>query len=170
MSLPDDFVVPVAYDLGWQGPNVPRALDRSVATGIRGQREADGLAEMFGGRRDYKPTAPILLIGPDGRVPILLIADGDVEVAELQDLAQEAINQQEEEMASGGRGMDFDKLRERHGQLRRDQVDMGIRDAIAERIAHHKANPVTDPFRVPIYGGKQLGQVFALGGIQKENQ
>lgn len=144
----DGFVVPVAYDLGWQGPSVPRVLEQHVSAGAQGHQEAAGISTMFGSRH-FKPTAPILLVGPDGRVPILLIADGDTEAAELEDLAQEAINQQEEQLAAGGRGMDFDKLREKHGQVRREDVDVSIREAIQRRIDHHKANPVTDPFREP---------------------
>lgn len=165
MALPDDFVVPIGHTLDWKGPTVPRLLTPHVAAGARGRREAAGLSEMFGSR-SYKPTAPILLIGPDGRTPILLIGDGVTEVSELEDLAQAAIDQQEDQIAAGGRGMDFDKLREKHGQVRTDQVDNGIRDAIAARIAHHQQNPVTDPFRQPLR--PQLGRTFSLGGIEPE--
>lgn len=154
----DGFVVPVAYDLDWQGPAMPRVLEQHVSAAAQGHKEAAGIATMFGSRH-FKPTAPILLVGPDGRVPILLIADGDTEAAELEDLAQEAIDQQEGQLKAGGRGMDFDKLREKHGQVRHEDVDVSIREAIQRRIDHHKRNPVTDGFRQP---QRELGSIFPM--------
>lgn len=167
MALPNDFVVPIGRTLDWQGPTTPRLMQKHVSAGVRGHREAAGISRMFGSP-SYKPRAPILLVGPDGRVPILLIGDGVTEAAELEDMAQEAIDRQEAQIAAGGRGMNFDELRERSGQVRRDQVDTQIREAVSTRIKHHLQNPRTDPFRQPLRD--QLGKVFALGAISKEHE
>lgn len=131
-------------------------------------KEAGSIVQMFGGDPHFKPVHPILLIGPDGRTPILLIGDGVTEAAELQDMAMAYIDKQEKEIASHGRGMDFDLLRQKSGAVRRDKVGQAISDAIAARIAHHQANPRTDPFRQPLL--RQLGQAFALGGIKKQKE
>jgi hypothetical protein len=107
-----------------------------------------------------------MLIGPDGSTPILLIGDGVTEVAELQDMAMEAIGNQEERVQEYGRGLDFEALREKHGYVKRENAGMAIKDAIAARIAHHKQNPVTDPFRQPRYAERP--PQFALGSWKKD--
>lgn len=142
---------------------MPGQMANVTSTGARGMKEAGNIVDMLGGNPAFKPKAPILLVGPDGRTPILLIGDGVTEAAELQDMAQEAIGAQEDAIASHGRGMDYDKLREKHGAVRRDEAGRAISDAIQARIDHHKQNPVSDPFRQP--RRPQLGHVFALGGI-----
>lgn len=161
MGLPNDFIVPIGRTLDWQGPTMPATMQHHVSQAARGMKEAAGLVELFDKGRHYKPQAPILLVGPDGRQPILLIGDGVTEVAELQDMAQAAIADQEEAMSSNssGRGMDYDSLREKHGKVRREDVDTQIRYAISERIRHHKENPVSDPFRQP---QRTLGNIYPM--------
>lgn len=160
-----DLMLPIGYV---DDKNVIAKMGKAVSTGARGMKEANSIVEMLGGDPRFKPTAPILLIGPDGRTPILIIGDGMTEAAELQDMAMAAIGKQEDEIAAHGRGMDYDKLREKHGAIRRDKVGMAISDAIAARIAHHKQNPVTDPFRQPLR--PQLARQFALGAIEEKKE
>jgi len=160
-----ELMLPIGYR---DDKNVIRKMGRAVSAGARGMKEANGIVEMLGGDPHFKPTAPILLIGPDGRTPILIIGDGVTEAAELQDMAMAAIGKQEDEIAAHGRGMDYDKLREKHGAVRRDEAGQAISDAIAARIAHHQQNPVTDPFRQPLR--PQLAQQFALGGIEEKKE
>lgn len=156
-----DLLLPIGYiDRSAQ---MPERMGTVTAAGARGMREAMNLVDMLGGDPRFKPQAPILLVGPDGRTPILLVGAGETEAAELQDMAMEAIGHQDEMVAVGGRGMDYDGLREKHGAVRRDEAGQAISDAIQARIDHHQQNPVSDPFRQP--RRPQLGQVFALGGI-----
>ena len=167
--LPADFVLPVGrvIDLprDFAGPRghidhagSPRSMRGTAPVAATGAQEAANLVEMFGKGRSFRPQAPVLLWGADNRTPILIMTEGDVEVSELQDLAEEAIGMQAERVAATGRGLDYDALREKHGNVRRDKVPQAISDAIQERIAHHKQNPVTDPFRQP---ARPLGNVFA---------
>jgi len=160
-----DLMLPIGYV---DDKNAIRKMGNAVSTGARGMKEASNIVDLLGGDPRFKPTAPILLIGPDGRTPILIIGDGVTEAAELQDMAMEAIGKQEDEIAAHGRGMDYDRLREKHGAVRRDEAGMAISDAIAARIAHHQQNPVTDPFRQP--RRPQLAQQFALGGIEEKKE
>lgn len=160
-----DLLLPIGYV---DDKNAIAKMGKAVSTGARGMKEAGSIVEMLGGDPRFKPTAPILLIGPDGRTPILLIGDGVTEAAELQDMAMAAIGQQEAEIAAHGRGMDYDKLREKHGAVRRDEAGKAISDAIAARIAHHQQNPITDPFRQP--RRPQLARQFALGGIEDKKE
>lgn len=148
--------------------NVIAKMGKTVSAGARGMQGAGGIVEMLGGDPHFKPVHPILLIGPDGRTPILLIGDGVTEASELQDMAMSYIDKQEQEIASHGRGMDFDLLRQKSGAIRRDKVGQAISDAIAARIAHHQANPRTDPFRQPRL--PQLGKSFAVGSIGEKKE
>lgn len=145
----------------------PRSMGRSVAAQATGMRDAMSIVDALGRGPRFKPQAPLMLIGPDGSTPILLIGDGVTEAAELQDMAMEAIGNQQERVAEYGRGLDFEKLREKHGYVKREQAGMAIKDAIAARIAHHKQNPVTDPFRQPRYA--ERAPQFALGSWEKED-
>lgn len=162
----DDLMLPIGYV-------PPRSMQRelapsgaSVGAQADGMKAAGSLIDALGRGPRFKPMEPILLIGPDGSTPILLITEGDVEAAELQDMAMEAIGNQEERVKEHGRGLDFDKLREKHGFVRREDAPMAIKDALAARIAHHKQNPVTDPFRQPHYAPRP--PQFALGSWEKE--
>lgn len=157
MGAMDEIVVPVGYDLSWKGPAVPRTMKNHISHAAKGMKEASEIGHLFG--RSAKPFAPMLLIGPDGRTPIVVIGDGMTEAAELEDLAMEAIGHQQEQMDALGRGLDYDDMRERHGKVMREQVDTQIREAIRARIKHHQQNPVTDPFRQP---RKALGNVFPM--------
>ncbi len=154
-----DLMVPVGYV-------APRTI-APLLSAAANEETASSIVDMFGGDRHYKPTAPIMLVGPDGRTPIILITEGEVEAAELQDMALEAIGNQEERISSFGRGLNFDELRERDGYVRREDAGNAIKDAIAARIAHHLQNPVTDPFRQPRYAERP--PQYMLGAIpQKE--
>lgn len=145
MALPDDFVLPVGHVVH---TGVPTTMRRHVSQAATGRQEAFDLAYRLGGR-DARPTAPVLIWGPDNRTPIMIIGDGVTEAAELEDIALEAIDNQAESVKNNGRGMDYDQFREDHGMMRRDEVPAAIKNAIADRIAKHKANPVSDPFRQP---------------------
>lgn len=126
---------------------VPTQMRRHVSGIARGDREAAEIGHYFG--RETKPDKPLMVVGPDGKVPILIIGDGVTEAAELQDLAVEAIAVQKDRIAAGGRGFDFDSAREKAGRARAEDFGKLASDAVQQRIAHHKANPVTDPPRRP---------------------
>ena len=148
-----DLLLPIGYV---QHRGVPQTMRSTSNRAVGNHQEAGDLAYMLGGR-SAMPKAPVLVWGPDNRTVIMLVGDGVTEAAELQDMALEAIERQEEQIARNGRGMDYDAMREKHGYVSRENAGNAISDAIAERIAHHKANPVTDPFRQP---RRALGNMF----------
>lgn len=127
----------------------PARLRRNVAGVVRNHTDAANLAHALGGP-DVKPFRPILVDTGDSRQRRLIVGDGDATAAELQDLALKATEEP--------RRMDFDALREKRGDIRREQVDSAIREALHRRVAQHKANPITDPPRIP--GGKQEKRIW----------
>jgi hypothetical protein len=135
-----DLLVPVAR-------RIPLALHGKVAGAFNGQRAAQEIGCVFG--RSTRPKQPILLWGPDERSVMLIMGDGEAEAAELEDLAQAVLAKAQSNVDKTGRAVDFDALREKHGLMRREEVDAAVRDALRRRIAQHRANPVTDPFRQP---------------------
>lgn len=120
-----------------QGPLAGR-----VSAVVRSQADAADLARKLGGR-DVKARRPVLV--DVGGTRKLIVGDGDATAAELADLAAKAVESGEP---------DFDVLRERGGQMRREDVGPAMRNALMDRIARHRANPVTDPERVPDYRGR----------------
>lgn len=152
--MPDarDLLVPCGRVLHLPGmgmATIPLSMRDKLSGVARSDREAAEIGHWFG--RDTKPDKPMMLVGPDGRVPIVIMAEGETEAAELQDLAQEALAKQQEKVAATGRGFDFEEAREKAGMPRAEDFGRIASDAVQERIARHKANPITDPARIPQY-------------------
>lgn len=123
---------------------VPLGMQGQVSGAIRDPRQVSEIKHVFGA--DTKPEAPLMLYGPRGEA-IMLVGGGDTEASELQDIAAEALERANERAQNPTAY--FDKMRERAGMARREDVPKMMRDAIEERIERHRRNPVTDPFRVP---------------------
>ena len=125
--------------------------------------ECSELVKWFGDAA-FCPFLPVLVRAPGEWTAIT--GWGYASAAELQDCAIAVWNRQDEKLVKMGAMFDFDALRERHGLIRREQADAAVREAIRERIRHHKANPVTDPFRVPQYVRVNEKRVFAVDGTR----
>ena len=143
---------------------VPETMRGGVSGAVEGSKEANELARRLGGN-GARPKAPILIWGADNRTPILLCGDGETEASELQDIALEALERQQESVNETGRGMDYDAFRERNGLMERAKVDEAVREAIRDRIKRHKRNSRTDPFRQP---QKPLGMFQGVELPKKE--
>ena len=126
---------------------IPLSMQGKVSGIVRNEHDAGEIGAAFG--RAAKPRKPIMLVGPDERTIILIVGDGVAEAAELEDLALATLNRQQERVRKQGRSLDFDALRERHGLMRREEVDPAIRQALIERIRRHQRSPITDPVRIP---------------------
>lgn len=133
--------IPVVLNAG----GVPMSLRGQVSGAVGSDAEAAEIAYAFG--RDAKPVAPILVYGPDERVLTVVMGNGLTEAAELQDIALEAMEVNRERLKRQGSPVNFDQLREEAGLVPREQYDAAFRDALARRVARHKANPITDPPR-----------------------
>ena len=77
----------------------------------------------------------------------LVVGAGEASAAELSGLTLSAIEKQEATAKRTGTAVDFDALRERGGQMRREDVAAAKRNALLDRIKKHKQNPITDPPR-----------------------
>ncbi len=145
--------MPVAVHMGkrvapidWTG--VPADYVGKCSAVCRTLLECQELVRHFGAA-DFAPFLPVLVMVPGGAAPTAITGLGYATAAELQDCAVVTWERQAEKLDKTGSILDFDALRERHGLMRREEVDAATREALLQRIAKHKANPITDPPRQP---------------------
>jgi hypothetical protein len=112
--------------------------------------EVKDLAYRVGGRAALPPK-PIMIVGPNGSQPLFLAANGNVEGAELEEIAIAEFEKQESLRRQGKGPIDFDGIRERRGLPPRAQFDTMFREALQARIKKHKRNPVTDKPRQMLF-------------------
>lgn len=87
------------------------------------------------GGRTAMPTAPVEVYGPQGQVMLLVCGFGVTEAAEIEEIAQEAVERQAE------RPDLIDDLRYRAGLPDHDQVDGLIRQALLDRAVAQRREP-----------------------------
>ena len=133
---------------------VPAQYKGKCSAVCRTLQECGELVRFFGSP-DFAPFLPVLVMVPGTDAPTAITGLGYATAAELQDCAVVTWNQQTEKLAKG-RLLDFDALRERHGLMRREAVDAAAREALLQRIAQHKANPISDPARQPLYPKRRM--------------
>lgn len=102
--------------------------------------DAKELAHRLGGRA-VKPDRDIVLVGPDGKTPILLVVDPGMEAAEAEDIALEHF----ERVQARGYVINFAAHRAKKGRYPKEQFDQKFREALEERMERHRRNPITDP-------------------------
>lgn len=93
------------------------------------------------GGRDAKPQEPLVIYDGQSQVVTVVMTDGEVESAEMQDYAYAALEKNR-------RGFNFAQARENAGMWQANQFDTIYREALARRVARHKANPITDPAKI----------------------
>jgi hypothetical protein len=128
-------------------------------------RTAEDCAELvrWFGSPDFAPNLPVMVLVPGAQAPTLIAGMGYATAAELQDCAVVTWEQQTQKLAEGRPLVDFNAARERQGLMRREEVDAATREALRRRVARHKANPVTDPFRQPAYPNPKNKTKFVVG-------
>lgn len=122
-------------------------------TVVRNAAEAREIGHLFGGRA-ARPAGPVVVVGADGRTPILIVTDGQVEASEMEDIAIAAAEKSAERVKATGSAMPFREYRERHGLPQREEVPALFAQALHDRMAKHRANPRTDPPRQPKFPTK----------------
>lgn len=147
--------------IDWAG--VPASYRGKLSAVCRTVEECDGLVRWFGSA-NFCPLLPVMVIVPGSHAPTLIAGFGYAPAAELRDCALVTWQNQTEQIALTGGIFDFDARRERAGLMRREEVDPAVRAAMQRRIDHHKANPVTDPFRQPVYPNPTNRKVFPFNG------
>lgn len=145
--------------IDWTG--VPDSHKGKCSAVCRTLLECEELVRWFGSP-DFAPYMPVLVMVPGSDSPTLIPGMGFATAAELQDCAIVAWTKQTEQLVKMGHVVDFDALRERHGLMRREEVDVATRDAMVRRVAHHKANPISDPERQPVYANPTNKTKFVI--------
>jgi len=132
--------------------DIPKGLNTKYSAVCRSLMDCADLVHKFRGidfYPAYGPYLPVLLLIPGA--PQQIAGWGLSEVEEIRDQAVAVWELITERLAKTGSTFDFDTAREKHGLMRRENVDAAIREAMVDRIRRHKANPVTDPPREPNY-------------------
>lgn len=139
-----DIVVPVArvVDIVVSPEDVPYDLKNQVSGRLQWQQVSD-FAHAVG--KSKMPTKPLMVVGPDSGVPIVVMVDGDTEAAEMQDIALAAIDKQQEQIKRTGRAMDFDNLREENGMVRREDFGQVLSDGLMRNVEYLRTHQRTDP-------------------------
>ena len=104
------------------------------------------IGHVFGGRKAM-PNQPIVIEGADGETPTVILATGDTEASELEDLAIAAQEKSKERIKKTGQALPFNEFRERTGRPRREDVPQMLADAIEKRLDEQRRNWRTDPRR-----------------------
>jgi hypothetical protein len=148
-------VAPIDYT------GVPASYVGKCSAVCRTAEECGELVRHFGSP-DFAPNLPVMVLVPGGDAPTLIAGMGYATAAELQDCAVVTWEEQTAKIAATGNILDFDMLRERRGLLRREEVDAATRQALLDRVARHKANPISDPFRQPVYENPRQKTKFLI--------
>lgn len=93
------------------------------------------------------PAQPIVIEGADGETPTVILATGDTEASELEDIAIAAQEKSRARMKKTGQALPFDEIRERMGRPRREDVHRMMMEAVERRLTEQKRNWRTDPRR-----------------------
>ncbi len=146
-------------EIDWTG--VPSKFWGKVSAICRSFSDCLDLEKWFGDG-EFEPDLPILLIVPTpegGFVHCQSAGWGLTSVWEHRDVATEVWEKTTRKLAVGeGLVFDFDEAREKHGLIRREDVDTAVRYALRDAAAKHKASPRTNPGRQPKYPNP-LGKV-----------
>ncbi len=141
----DTFYFPAAFLLANGMADLIPPDERGSVILIKGKSQVEDMAYLSGGRAN-RPRKPVMLVGPDGTTPVMVAGAGNVEGAELEEIALAEWERQEERIKRGRpAGIDFEAIRGRRGLPPREQFDQDFREAVQRRINAHKRNPVTDP-------------------------
>lgn len=134
---PEELVVPVGRVLHVTSPGTT-------------MRDIEAMPYQMGGRA-VKPKRAVMMRAPDG-VPVFIPGMGAMEAAEIQDLAYAV---REKNLRRCARGEPLVN-REALGLVPQGQFGAAFGQALEERIHQHKANPRSDPARMPGNQGKRV--------------
>lgn len=144
----------------WDG--VPKGLKTKFSAVCYSLTDCADLVHKFRGidfYPAYGPYLPVLLLVPGA--PQQIAGWGLSTIEEIRDQAVAVWELITERLAKFGTTVDFDAMREKHGLMRREEVDAAVRQAFVDRINKHKANPVTDKPREPNHVRVNGKTVFA---------
>ena len=145
-------------EINWRAipSNLKANYNGRVSAVCRSKSECADLVNWFGDAQ-FAPFMPVLIYVPGH--PQILDGQGWAGAAELRDQAVAIWEIITERLARTGSTVDFDALREKHGQMRREDVQAAMQEAAMENVRRHRANPVTAPapqFDYPRVNGKTV--------------
>ena len=129
--------------------NIPTTLAGQVQVNMTKHEQIDEAVRLLG--PSAKPSLPILLMDENHRVSTVIMTDGITEMAELAEIAHYAIERREDTLKRTGQAFDFERARHNAGMPSAAKFDENLRNALADRVAKHKANPVSDPPRQAMF-------------------
>lgn len=106
---------------------------------VENKKLAQEMAHIWGGRA-AKPQGVMTIPSADNTTPIMIAGLGHCEVAELEDIALEAIEKDAAQIMQNGGAVDFAAERERRGLPSRESFDQRFRDAMQARADYGRAN------------------------------
>ncbi len=133
-QMPDITGVPMAF---WY----PKLRISAVC---RSEADCQDLVKWFDNEPNFCPYQPVLIILPNG-VMKQVAGLGFATAAEMRDCCLELWG-----IYTSGEGekrFNVDEMREEAGYVRREDVATAVAYAFADRIARHKASPITDPWK-----------------------
>ncbi len=142
--------------IDWRG--VPLKYHNKVSAVCRSMKDCEDLVYWFGDA-EFCPYQGVLLLIPEH--PVLLVGMGYASAAELKDDAVQLWGKYSDRLHKTGEIVNFDELREKARLPRREDVKHLTAEAFHERIKAHKANPVMDPPRQPLYPRVRGKTIFA---------
>jgi len=141
---------------------VPLNFHGKLSAVCRTAQECSELVRWFGSP-EFCPDLPVMVMVPGTDAPVLIAGMSYASAAELQDCAIVTWFDHLDKLAKRGHVLDYDALREEHGLLPREQVDGATRQALRDRVARHRANPISDPPRQPEPAQPATKTSFAVG-------
>lgn len=106
---------------------------------VENRKFAQDMAQVFKGRAD-RPPGMVTIPSRDGSTPIMVAAYGQVEVAELEEIALEAIERDARAVARTGHALDLEEERQLRGYGPSETADVRIREGMSTRARILRAN------------------------------
>lgn len=135
---------PRAKFIAEQRISIPTEVISAVC---RSMTDCNELVKWFGNEPNFCPHLAVLLLIPEpaGINPVLITGLGYSTAAELRDCAIETWGMHTS--SDNAKRFNTDELREQYGYARKEDVAALTQEAFRERVARHRASPITDPVR-----------------------
>ena len=161
--------VPMAWwpKAAWSSVYGRMSPSREVVSAIcRSMSDCEDLPHWFRERNDLLPELPILLLIPGLYPPVVVAGLGFSTPEELRDACRETWGVKTGLIEKFSTVFDWDDIRDREGQMRREDVAEAMAYAFIDRIAKHKASPRTDPYKQFKYSNPTERKVFTVDGMR----
>ena len=129
------------------GRQVAGPIKEMLSAVCRSLQDCQDIPYWLRQREDLLPEKPILLLIPGVFPPPVVAGLGFSTAEELRDAALEVWSVKTGKIERFGDVFDWDDIRDREGRMRKEDVAEAVAYAFSDRIAKHKASPITDPWK-----------------------